>query len=51
MLTHFKRKKIGSYLVTFSLFWAPKTLFRIYENKEKSLFYFGLTNPNLVVGN
>jgi hypothetical protein len=30
--------------VTFPLFWAPKTHFRIgrHENKEKRLFYFGL---------
>jgi hypothetical protein len=35
------------YLVTFSLFWAPKTHFRIgkHENKEKLLFYFGLRIP------
>jgi hypothetical protein len=34
----------GPYLVTLSLSWAKKTPFRAgrHENKEKSLFYFGL---------
>jgi hypothetical protein len=44
MSTHWKKKIVGPYLVTFSLFWAPKTHFHVgrHENKEKRLFYFGL---------